>query len=167
MRSDNRRDFDSWFAQNYSNLLEIAGRYTPDTSDLLHHVYLRAIKADPPDIMRNPAGYLHRAMWMEVTRGQFKRLMQIDGAQVMDVPDSPDPTNILVREVFEMMSDRLHWFDRAVLKLYLDGYNLTEVAKEADIKPSVLWVSVHRSKNKMRNAIQGAPKDKKGQNGPV
>ena len=90
MRRERKGVFDSWLTENYERLLVIAKRYVTEPEDLLHHVYLRVLNADPPRLMDNPLGYFHRAMYFEATRGQYKRLMKCSEELTHDPPFEQD-----------------------------------------------------------------------------
>ena len=152
MNSARRKEFEAWFVKNYDDLVASAQSFHPDGRDLVHNVYLRCIDAlastgRPID---KYAAYFRRAMWIESTRGSFKRLFTY-----LDAPETelanPNPT----RDPFEeenalILTRHLAWFDRTVLNLYLEGYNLRQVARESGIPATTLYQSLHRSKTKLR-----------------
>ena len=153
MNSARRRDFEAWFVENYDDLVASAQSFHADGRDLVHNVYLRCIDAlastgRPID---KYAAYFRRAMWIDSTRGAFKRLFTYVDAPQIEL-GNPDPT----RDPFEaenalILTRHLAWFDRTVLNLYLDGYNLRQVARESGIPANPLYQSRHRSKTKLRH----------------
>lgn len=125
-----------------------------DYQDLVHHVYLSCIQAKPPEIMRNPEAYFNTAMWIQATRGTFKSKYEIrDYPQVELVSDS-DMSLVIRREEVMILSQHLKWFDREVLRLYLEGYNLRQVSRESGINHSVLYQSLHRTRKRLTHAIR-------------
>ncbi len=153
MNSARRKGFEAWFVENYDDLVASAQSFHPDGRDLVHNVYLRCIEAlastgRPID---KYAAYFRRAMWIESTRGAFKRLFTYVDAPETELAN-PNPS----RDPFEaenalILTRHLAWFDRTVLNLYLDGYNLRQVARESGIPATTLYQSLHRSKTKLRH----------------
>lgn len=154
MTSEVRRGFDQWFAKAYGELIESARGMHRDPDDLVHHTYLACIKAAPPLIMDNPAGYFHTAMWMQATRGSFKRLYRIFDHPVREVVSRDNIAEQIAREEAMLLTNHLAWFDRQVLRLYLEGYNLRQVSRESGIPHTTLYQSLHRTKKKLRHAIR-------------
>ena len=153
MNSEVRRAFDNWFADKYLALVESARGMHRDPFDLVHHTYSAAIRAAPKSIMDNPGGYFQTAMWTQATRGTFKALYHISEAPRTE---AAQPSNIgwhIAREEAMLLTHHLRWFDRQVLKLYLEGYNLREVSRESGIPHTTLYQSLHRTKNKLKNAL--------------
>ena len=156
MNSARRRDFEAWFVENYDDLVASAQSFHPDGRDLVHNVYLRCIDAlastgRPID---KYAAYFRQAMWTESTRGAFKRLFTYVDAPQTEL-GNPNPT----RDPFEaenalILTRHLAWFDRTVLNLYLDGYNMREVSRESGIPHNTLYQSLHRTKNKISYALR-------------
>ena len=153
MSSEARKGFDEWFVENYDDLVASARAFHPDGSDLVHNTYLRTV--DALERTGRPIGkynaYFRQAMWTESTRGAFKSLYTyLDAPQIELANPSPQ------RDPFEaenalILTRHLAWFDRTVLQLYLDGYNLREVARQSGIPHTTLYQSLHRSKTKLRN----------------
>ncbi len=96
-------------------------------------------------------------MYMEATRGQFKKIYRLeDRPPAPDVAVETDLQTALRREQVELFIDRLQWFDRQIVRLYLDGHNLAEVAREAGINPATIYQSLHRTKKVIADAIRNA-----------
>ena len=156
MSSAARRDFDAWFTKNYDDLVASARSFHPDGSDLVHSTYVRCV-----DALANTGrpidkfdAYFRKAMWIESTRGVFKALYTYMDCPEIEVPN-PEPS----RDPFEdenalILTRHLAWFDRTVLGLYLNGYNLRQVARESGIHHDTLYQSLHRSKQKVRHVYR-------------
>jgi len=52
------------------------------------------------------------------------------------------------------MTNHLSWFDRTVLSLYLDGWSMAQLSREAGINVDVLYKSISESKKKLRDVIR-------------
>lgn len=98
--------------------------------------------------------YFRRAMFIEATRGQFKKKYQLRDAPHYDHVAEYDLKGAIMKEELEIAMDRLAWFDRSVLKLYLEGWNLAQVARESGINDSTLHTSLHRARKKLKNVFR-------------
>jgi DNA-directed RNA polymerase specialized sigma24 family protein len=139
-------------AAHYAVLLRMARKNSRDPHDLLHHTYLRCRSLTFPD---NPLAYMAVAMFREATRGQFKRMYHVADIAVPDVAIEFDNyEESIQREQFQIMVDRLGWFDRTILTLFLEGWKLIEISSATDIPVGTLYQSVHRSRKEISNAIR-------------
>ena len=155
MSSKARRDFDAWFVENYDDLTQVARRLHPDGPDLLHHTYLSCVLAlrKNKNILDNLPGYVHTAMW-NLSTGTFRKLYKIT-----DAPDYTHVSNYDIQEAIRkeealLMANHLSWFDRTVLELYLDGWSMAELSRQAGITAEVLYKSISTSKKKLRLVIR-------------
>jgi len=155
MSSRARRDFDAWFVENYDDLTQVARRLHPDGPDLLHHTYLSCVLAlrKNKNILDNLPGYVHTAMW-NLSTGTFRKLYKIT-----DAPDYTHVSNYDIQEAIRkeealLMANHLSWFDRTVLELYLDGWSMAELSRQAGITAEVLYKSISTSKKKLRLVIR-------------
>ncbi len=153
MNSEARRAFDEWFKEEYATLLESARGIHRDHMDLVHHTYHSCIRAAPPRIMDNPSAYFHTAMWTQATKGAFKRLYRITEATPQEIPANDNTGALIEREEALLLTNHLAWFDRQVLRLYLEGYNLRQVSRESGIPHTTLYQSLHRTRKKLRDAL--------------
>ena len=129
-------------------------RYHSDASDLVNHVYLRVVKQDLSKVMRNPDGYFRKAMYIEATRGKFKREYTITQELLYDIPsERVSIDDALNREQLELFTDRLSWFDQTVFRLWLNGENISELSRESGIALETLHTSLHRTKKKIKHAF--------------
>jgi len=155
MNSKARKDFDAWFVENYDDLTQVARRLHPDGPDLLHHTYLSCVLAlrKNKNILDNLPGYVHTAMW-NLSTGTFRKLYKIT-----DAPDYTHISNYDIQEAIRkeealLMANHLSWFDRTVLELYLDGWSMAELSRQAGITAEVLYKSISTSKKKLRLVIR-------------
>ena len=150
--SENRSKWNKFFAERYKDILRVARKHSRDPNDLVHHTYLRCM--DKP-LADNPMAYVAVAMFREATRGKFKEIYRIvEGAPHVVRSDEPDITKSMQREEMQLMIDRLSWFDRHVMNLYLDGWKMVEVADKTGIGVGTLYQSLHRSKKTIIDAIR-------------
>lgn len=152
--STKRKDFDEWLTKEYPQLVRYGRRYHRDASDLVNHVYLRVVKQDLEKVMRNPDGYFRKAMYIEATRGKFKRDYTITQELLYDIPsERVSIDDALNREQLELFTDRLSWFDQTVFRLWLNGENISELSRESGIALETLHTSLHRTKKKIKHAF--------------
>ena len=153
-KSQSRKEFDLWLEANYQELVKTARGIHRDPCDLVHHTYLRIIKlrgVNLEKVLIRPEGYFRRAMFIEATRGEFKKeYILLEAPQVEIQTPKNDLKHAFLLENFELATDRLSWFDRTILKLYCDGWNLTQIARESGINPSTFHTSLHRSREKLK-----------------
>lgn len=153
-KSQSRKAFDNWIESNYQKLVSAATSIHSQPTDLVHHTYLRIIKLKGvkiENVLINPFGYFRRAMFIEATRGKFKTEYLLTDAPAHIHVSDYDISHALFLENFELALDRLNWFDRTILKLYCDGWNLTQIARESGINPSTFHTSLHRSRERLKS----------------
>ena len=152
--STKRKDFDEWLTKEYPQLVRYGRRDHRDASDLVNHVYLRVVRQDLEKVMRNPDGYFRKAMYIEATRGKFKRDYTITQEILYDIPsERVSIDDALNREQLELFTDRLSWFDQTVFRLWLHGENISELSRESGIALETLHTSLHRTKKKIKDAF--------------
>lgn len=150
--SKSQKDWNDFFAKRYEDITRLARRHTSDPYDLVHHTYLRCITTPFAD---NPMAYVSVAMFREATRGKFKEIYRIrEGVAFDAVAEEFDLTKSIQREEMQLIIDRLTWFDRELINLYLQGWKMTEVAKKTGITVGTLYLSIHRSKQTIINAFR-------------
>lgn len=160
-KSKDRKAFDIWVEANYNELVRYAANYHKDKYDLVNHVYLRVVKQDLAKVMENPTGYFRRAMFIEGTRGQFKKIYKITlEIKQEPVAESKDLYEAINREQLEIFTNCLGWFDQQVFRLWLSGENICELARDSGIAQRTLHTSLYRTKKKIKDAFDKL-KDKK------
>lgn len=131
--------------------------YTTDGGDLISHTYLRCIDKPYPD---KPLAYFCKAVYMEATRGKFKKLYRLPDLPILVEPIATDDISRAIQlETIELYIDRLTFFDRELFRKYLDGYKISEISKESGIAAATLYQSIQRSKQKIRDAIYNESKE--------
>ena len=154
MSKGSKKDFDLFIEENYDKLVNVAKTIHNDPYDLVHHTYLRIFRLKGvrlEKVMQNPFGYFRRAMFIEGTRGAFDKMYNLNELEDGDIKDDRhDLSHAFLLENFQLAVDRLSWFDRSIVKLYCDGWNLTQVARESGIGISTIHVSLFRSREKLK-----------------
>jgi hypothetical protein len=150
-----QKDWRKWFAENYEALIEAAA-YCPEPNELVHHTFMRVDKvcdAKAAAVMRKPTAYFKAAMWTEYTRGQYHKKHKLRSREHVErIQDRPflDDGRLLKLERIEIVLDRLPWFEQTVMRLYIDGWNMQEVAQQTGINPTVLYNVVNRTKKLLK-----------------
>lgn len=99
-------------------------------------------------------GYVVIALLNEGTRGKFKKIYHSDFLELFETAIEDESLELsLRREMVQMAIDRLSWFDRQVINLYLEGWKMVEISKETGIEVSTLYQSLHRSKKFIAHVI--------------
>ena len=151
MKSKHKEDWNNFLRKNYLKLRTIGKRWTPDTSDLVHHVYLRCIDKR---YMENPFGYFVKAMYFEATRGKFKELYKTNDHEQTEQATETDWSKAIQRERMQLLLDRLSWFDRTVFSLYLQGWNMAEISRRSGIGESTLYRSLHVTRKTLKDVLR-------------
>lgn len=148
----------AWMERRYGYIVAICSRWCSEPHDLVHHVYLRCIDKNFPE---NPEGYFLRACWMECTRGKFKKLYRLQEHAQLDniqLPTEDDLTQAIRRETLEIWVSRLNYFDKNLIKLYLEGYTMKELSDATGINAATLYKALERTRNTLTNAIRNQPR---------
>ena len=155
MSSRARRAFDVWFAKEYDELVTVARRLHRDPHDLVHHAYLSCVSAlrSNPNILDNLPGYVHTAMW-NLSIGTFRKLYKITDAPEYTHVSDYDIADAIRKEEALIMADHLGWVDRTVLRLYLEGWSMAELARQTGISVDVLYKSISQSKKRLRRVVR-------------
>lgn len=151
-------NWNSWIEVKYSYLVEVAGRYCREPTDLVNHVYLRCYSKPFPE---NPEGYFLKACWIEATRGKFKKLYRIEDVELpTNLTTEHDLTKVLQRETLHVWIMRLNWFERELMKAYLRGYTVQEIAQETGINEATIYKALNRAKNRIKDVVSNATRTK-------
>ena len=139
----------------------ITGSVT-DAEDVLQTVFLRlAANAETPDLA-NPAGYLHRAAVnaaLDIVRRRV-RLVSFDAMESAQELKSPNSSPAEAHDDRELRALLRH----AVAKLgeraatifalrYFEGYDNNQIAELLGISPTVVAVTLHRTRTRLRREI--------------
>lgn len=146
-----QKEWSNLLADHYVDLVRIARKWTDHPRDLVHHTYLRVI--DKPH-MRNARSYFIKAMYREATIGKFAEQYRITDNVIDEllVENSSLDTSIM-REHLQMAIDHMQWFDRQVIMLHLQGWNMADVARRSGININVLYKSLHVTKKTLHEIL--------------
>lgn len=153
---NSRELWNRFIAHEYAALVKLARMYCREPGDLVSHTYLRCIDKSFPE---KPRAYFNKAMYIEATRGKFKKVYRIPDLPILKEPEAVDDlTRAIQLETIELLIDRLAFFDRELFRKYLEGYKISEISRESGIEAATLYQSIQRSKQKIKDAIRNTPK---------
>lgn len=92
-------------------------------------------------------------MRTEAKKGKFKKMYTIKEQPMVQVAANDEELDIRMEAVYIVL-DRVSWFDRSVMKLYLAGHKMTEVSKKSGIAIGVLYQSIHKTKMILRDVLR-------------
>ncbi len=154
MSSRAREDFNRWFADSYADLVATASTLHPDPYDLVHHTYLAVHDAIAGGArIKDHAQYFNSSLW-KLSRNVFRKLYARGDAPEKELVSDYDLRDAIRKEEALLLADHLAWFDRTVLSLYLEGWNIAELSRETGINLSTLYESISQSKKKLRHVIR-------------
>ena len=156
------------FRDHHEQVFRAAYRITgsvTDAEDVLQTIFLRlASNAETPDLAPNPGGYLHRAAVnaaLDIVRGRGRaRLVSFDAvesAQELKTPNSSPEEEHADRELRELLRHavaKLGERPATVFALrYFEGYDNHRIAELLGTSPTVVAVTLHRARTRLRREI--------------
>jgi len=156
------------FRDHHERIFRAAYRITgsvTDAEDVLQTIFLRlASNAETPDLAPSPAGYLHRAAVnaaLDIVRGRVRaRLVSLDSAestQELKNPNSGPEEEHADRELRALLRHavaKLGERPAAIFALrYFEGYDNNKIAELLNTSPTVVAVTLHRARTRLRREI--------------
>ena len=156
------------FREHHEQVFRAAYRITgsvTDAEDVLQTIFLRlASNAAPPDLAPSPAGYLHRAAVnaaLDIVRGRGRARTvsfdSVESAHELKHPDSgPEEEHddrelrALLRHAVAKLGDRAA---TAFALRYFEGYDNNRIAELLGTSPTVVAVTLHRARTRLRREI--------------
>ena len=131
---------DKYITANYDKLVAYAGIYCKDPYDLVSHTYIKVVDAGfyyVNDYMTE--AYLRRAIKINATRGDFKKLYKIEHQELTNIPEEFNIDRRIAIEKIDTILRRLDYFDRTIFELYLMGENMKVLSDESKIPISTIY----------------------------
>jgi len=156
------------FREHHEQIFRAAYRITgsaTDAEDVLQTVFLRlASNAEALDPVENPGGYLHRAAVnaaLDIVRGRGRaRLVSFESAEsaqeLKDPNSGPEEEHddrelrALLRHAVAKLGERAA---TAFALRYFEGYDNNQIAELLGTSPSVVGVTLHRARTRLRREI--------------
>jgi RNA polymerase sigma-70 factor (ECF subfamily) len=156
-------EFDRLFREHYTLVYRTAYSVTgrvEDAEDVVQTVFLRLLRREfPPDLHKNPKGYLYRAAFNGAVSALRSRRRRLATDSVQDV-EVAAPTPLagldedLSRELYAAISE-LHPASAQILILrYVHDYDLAEIAETLGTTRSTVAVSLFRSRARLKKLIR-------------
>lgn len=156
------------FREHHEQIFRAAYRITgsvTDAEDVLQTIFLRlASNAETPDLGPSPASYLHRAAVnaaLDIVRGRGRaRLVSFDAVESAQELNSPSAgpaeehddreLRALLRHAIAKLGERA----ATVFALrYFEGYDNNRIAELIGTSPTVVAVTLHRARTRLRREI--------------
>jgi RNA polymerase sigma-70 factor, ECF subfamily len=141
----------------YRTAYGVTGR-TEDADDVVQTVFLRLLRREsPPDLKRNPRGYLYRAAFnaaVSVMRSRQRRVFT-DNFEDLPAPEVPldGVDEELRRELHEAIAELEPRAAQILILRYVHDYRLAEIAKTLETTRSTVAVSLFRSRARLKKFI--------------
>lgn len=156
-------EFDRLFRDHYQLVYRTAFSVThsaEDSEDVLQTVFLRLIRREfPPDLTKNPRGYLYRAAFnlaVDIVRLRQRDLLTSEAERFGSSSTSPDSESVeqSERRLYEAIT-KLHPTAAQILILrYVHRHSIAEIATLLGTTRSTVGVSLFRSRTRLRKLIR-------------
>lgn len=165
-------DLAALFQAHHGDVYRAAWRVTgdaDDADDVVQTVFLRlARRGGGSDALDNPAGYLRRAAVnaaLDLVRGRRRRDdVPLDAAPADAVASTAAPADDAgLRQRLRAAVAALHPRGAEIFALrYFEGYTNRQIAALLDSTESSIGVTLHRARERVREALSAGPADAAG-----
>jgi RNA polymerase sigma-70 factor (ECF subfamily) len=163
------QEFDELFRQHhqliYRTALGVTGS-SEDAEDVLQTIFLRLLGREfPPDLNKNPRGYLYRAavnVSLSVIRNRSRNLQLLDPDNLTAVVcgDESERDKEVRNQLIQAISQLNRGAIEVLMLRYVHNYSYAEIAKVLGTSQSVIAVSLYRSRARIRKLMRAS-----GENG--
>jgi RNA polymerase sigma-70 factor, ECF subfamily len=131
-----------------------------DAQDILQTIFLRLLRRDfPPDLRKNPKGYLYRAavnLSLDVVRKRTRRvLVGEEECLTMPVPVAESADDELHRRLYEAIAELNPDTAQIVVLRYLHNYSDAAIAKMLGTSRTTIAVRLFRARARLKKIIRG------------
>jgi len=161
-------EFDQIFRENYQFVLRTAYGVTgsrEDAEDILQTIFLRLIRRTfPPDLQKNPRGYLYRAaVNLSLNTIRSRRRQVAAGAEHLEAIGpaiGSNPAEELHQRLYDAIAG-LHPGAAEILILrYVHDYSDAEIARLLGTSRGVIAARLFRSRARLRQLIRSSEGEK-------
>ena len=167
------QEFEELFTHHYQLLYRTSYGITgnrDDAEDVLQSLFVRLLQSGlPPQLKRNPAGYLHRAtvnLSLNVLRSR-KRTKQVQGVDMLTIPapPSPEPDAWRERDGFHgQLINAIATLKPRALEIlmlhYKHDYSDAQIAALLGTSRGSIAVTLYRIRVRLRTLLRGAGFDR-------
>jgi RNA polymerase sigma-70 factor (ECF subfamily) len=157
-------EFEQLFREHYALIYRTAYSVTgrsEDAEDVAQAIFLRLLRREiPPDLHKNPKGYLYRAAFngaLSVLRARRRRMVT---ENIEEVHEAAPPLRGIDDDLRRTLHDaiaELHPRSAQILILrYVHDCDLTEIAKIVGTTRSTVAVSLFRARARLKKLIRAS-----------
>jgi RNA polymerase sigma-70 factor (ECF subfamily) len=147
--------FRAHYRMTYRTAYAITGS-SEDAEDVVQTIFLRLVKREfPPDLKKNPGGYLYRAavnLSLNTIRGR-KRQAARDWSITRTISES-DSAEEIHRRLYEAVAELTPESAHILLLRYVHDYSDAEIAKLLGTSRGTIAVSLYRSRLRLRKLMR-------------
>jgi RNA polymerase sigma factor (sigma-70 family) len=147
--------FRAHYRMTYRTAYAITGS-PADAEDAVQTIFLRLARREfPPDLKKNPGGYLYRAavnVSLNTIRGRKRReARDASAVPTISVSDSADEIH---RQLYEAVAELTPESAHILLLRYVHDYSDAEIAKLLGTSRGTIAVSLYRSRRRLRKLMR-------------
>jgi len=156
------------FRENYRMVYRTSYAVTgnpEDAEDVVQAIFLRLVRREfPPDLKKNPGGYLYRAAVNEslsLIRGRKRRVFSSVPSSmfVQSVTAESDSPDEMHRRLYEAIAELTPQSAHILILRYLHEYSDTQIANLLGMSRGTIAVSLYRSRARLRKLLKGSVKE--------
>jgi len=159
------QEFDELFRQHYQLVYRTALGVTgssEDAEDVLQTIFLRLLGREfPPDLKKNPRGYLYRAAVnasLNVIRSRRRNVQIVDPDHLSAVAcsDTSDRRQEIQNRLIDAISQLKTTAVEILMLRYVHDYTYAEIAKTLGTSQGAIAVSLYRSRARIRKLMRAS-----------
>jgi RNA polymerase sigma-70 factor, ECF subfamily len=158
-------EFDELFRQHYQLIYRTALGVTgssEDAEDILQTIFLRLLRREfPPDLKKNPRGYLYRAainVSLNVIRSRRRNVQIVDPNNLSFVACSDESErhqeiqNQLIHAISQLNTSAVE----ILMLRYVHNYSYAEIARMLGTSQGAIAVSLYRSRARIKKLMRAS-----------
>jgi RNA polymerase sigma-70 factor, ECF subfamily len=157
------QEFDELFRQHYQLMYRTALGVTgssEDAEDVLQTIFLRLLGREfPPDLKKNPRGYLYRAAVnasLNVMRSRRRTMQIVDPDNLSAVVSSDESERH--QEIQSQLIDAISRLNTGAVEIlmlrYVHNYSYAEIARTLGMSQGAIAVSLYRSRARIKKLMR-------------
>jgi RNA polymerase sigma-70 factor (ECF subfamily) len=156
------QEFGQIFQEHYDLIYRTAYSitHTPeDAEDVVQTIFLRLLRREfPPDLSKNPRGYLYRAavnLSLKTIRARQRHVLTGDEEQLEGSTDSAnyDRDEELDQRLWKAIAELNESAAQILILRYIHNYSLADIAKLLGTTRSTVAVNLFRSRARLKKLI--------------
>jgi RNA polymerase sigma-70 factor (ECF subfamily) len=156
------REFEEAFEEHYSLVYRTAYGITgrvEDAEDVVQTVFLRLLqRGTPPELLKNPAGYLYRAavnVSLTSVQSRQRRAAKEDGEGALALVPTPQPSRgeETHRQLYEAIAQLNRKAADILILRYLHNFSDAEIARLLGTSRGVIAVTLFRARARLKKLL--------------